>query len=435
MTFRHLFLLLVLTSLAPAQTRKLSPRDLPSSAFKLIAVKVTGNQRYTPEEITEVAGLKLGQTVSDADFKAASQHLGDSGAFTDVAYSFQYETEGTRLTLQVTEADNLVSTRFDNFVWYSDEELLAKLRERVPLFHGQLPMAGNLPDKISDALQALLDERGVEGRVDYLRSAAKADGPIDAFVYIVKGSDIRIRNVGFAGASAAELPALQAAAKPMEGANYARSTLRVQEDRNLLPVYLARGHLKASLADAQAKVVTDSSKPTLVDVTIPVTPGVQYKTTDVQLSGANAFPAAQLRPMIRLETGQPANAVQLLDDLEAMKKLYGTKGYMAASFDPAPETDDAQAAVKYVIKIREGDVYKMGELTIEGVDKQTTARLQEAWHLRGGDPYDSSYLRRFITDTARDIQDMGGWNIASHETLDDKDKVVDVTIHYDPKTR
>ena len=72
MTFRHLFLLLVLASLAPAQTRKLSPRDLPPSAFKLIAVKVTGNQRYTPEEITEIAGLKLGQTVGDADFKAAS---------------------------------------------------------------------------------------------------------------------------------------------------------------------------------------------------------------------------------------------------------------------------------------------------------------------------------------------------------------------------
>lgn len=435
MISRYLSLLLVLASFAPAQTRKLSPKDLPPSAFKLVAVKVTGTQRYTPQEITEVAGLQLGQTVGDADFKAAAQHLGDTGAFTDVAYSFQYATDGTRLTFQVTEADNLVPARFDNVVWYSDEELLAKLHERVPLYHGQLPVAGNLPDKVSDALQALVEERGIHGRVDYLRSAAKEDGPIDGFLYSIKGSDIRIRNADFTGASADELPLLETAAKPMQGADYLRSILRVQEDKNLLPIYLARGYLKASFAEAQAKVVADSSNPTLVDVTFPVTPGIQYKTAEVQISGATAFPAAQLQPMIHLPAGQPANAVQLQDDLASIKKLYGNKGYMAAALLPSPELDDTQATVKYVINIREGDVYKMGDLNIEGLDKQTTARLEEAWRLRGGDPYDASYLRRFFAETEREIEGMGGWKITTHESLDDHDKVVDVTIRYDPKPR
>ncbi|HKS74733.1 MAG TPA: hypothetical protein VJQ82_16130, partial [Terriglobales bacterium] len=118
-----------------------------------------------------------------------------------------------------------------------------------------------------------------------------------------------------------------------------------------------------------------------------------------------------------------------------IRQLYGTKGYMAASLHPAPQMDDQQATVKYAIAVHEGDVYKMGDLNIEGLDKQTTARVQEAWRLRGGDPYDSSYPKRFLEETAREIEGMGAWRISTREALDDKDKVVDVTLRYDPKPR
>jgi outer membrane protein assembly factor BamA len=427
-------LVLLFTVAATAQTRKLSAKELPPSAFKLIAVNVTGNQRYTPQEITDLAGLKLGQTVGDSDFKLAVQHLGDTGAFTDLAYSYQYSDQGTRLTLQVTENDKLVAARFDNIVWYSDKELLEKLHERVPLFHGQLPVAGNLADQVSDALQALLIERNVQGRVDYLRSAPE-NGPIDAIVYSIRGNDIRIRNMEFAGASAAERGPLQDAAKPLEGTDYSRTVLRVQEEKVFLPVYLERGYLKTSFGDAQAKVVAGTASPTLVDVTFPVDPGLQYKVSEVQISGQSAFPVSQLRPIIHLQTGQPANAVQLEEDLLAMRKLYGTKGYMAVTIHPDPEMDDTQSTVKYLIAIQEGAVYKMGELTIEGLDTQTTARLQEDWKLRGGDPYDASYPRRFLDETNQELAGMGAWKISVHEAVDDKEKVVDLTLHYDPQSR
>jgi outer membrane protein assembly factor BamA len=432
--FHVAFCFLLLTLAAPAQTRKLTPKDLPPSAFKLIALTVTGNHRYSPQEITELAGLKLGQTVNDGDFKAATQHLGDSGAFTDVGYSFKYESAGTRLTLQVTETDKLVPARFDNIVWFSDEELIHKLDERVPLFHGRLPLAGNLPDQVSEALQALTIERNVQGRIEYLRASVE-NGPIDSIVYSISGPNIRIRNIEFMGAAPAELGALQAAAKGMLGAEYQRIFLRIQEDKNLLPVYLGRGYLKASFGESQAKVVEENPKQTQVDVTFPVTPGLQYKVADVQLSGAKVFPANRLRGMIRLQTGQAANALQLDEDLQALKKLYGTKGYMAAAIHPAPEMDDAQSTVKYRIEIAEGDVYKMGDLTIEGLDSRTTSRLQEDWKLRGGDAYDASYFHHFLDDTAQELSGMGPWNITIHESLDEKDKVVDVTVRYDPKPR
>jgi len=428
----HLALLLASCTFLPAQTRKPSGKPLPPSAFKLLSINVKGSKRYTPDEITAASGLQLGQTVSEDDFKRVSQHLGETGAFSNVAYSFQFASAGTKLELQVTDSGQFVPARFDNFVWFSDQELLEKLHERVPLFHGQLPVAGSLADQVSDALQALLIERKIEGRADYLR-AARGEGPIEAFVFSVTGPAIRIRNVEFTGAGPAELPLLQAAASKLPGQDYLRSMLGVQAEKDLLPVYLERGYLKAAFAQAHPKIVQDSPKETVVDVTFAVDPGLQYKATEIQFSGYKAFPAEKLQELIHQQLGQPANAVQLASDLEAMKKLYGTRGYMAASIQATPEMDDAQSTVKYLLQFHEGDVYKMGELEIRGLDSRATARLVERWKLLAGNSYDSSYAKRFLDESANELPRHVEWDIAIHESLNENDKTVDVTLRIDPK--
>ena len=428
----HLSLLLASCTFLPAQTRKPPGKPLPPSAFKLISIKVTGSKRYTPDELISATGLQLGQTVSEDDFKRVSQRLGETGAFSNVVYGFQFSPAGTKLELQVTDSDQFVPARFDNFVWFSDRELLEKLHERVPLFHRQLPVAGSLADQVSDALQALIIERKIEGHADYLR-AARGEGPIEAFVFSVTGPTIHIRNVEFTGAGPVELPLLQAAASKLPGQDYLRSTLSVQADKDLLPVYLERGYLKAAFGDAQPTTVQDSPQETTVDVTFSVDPGRQYKTTEFQFSGYKAFPLEKLRELIHQQLGQPANAVQLASDLEAMKKLYGTRGYMAASIQTTPEMDDAQSTVKYLLQFHEGDVYKMGELEIHGLDSRGTARLVERWKLLVGEPYDASYPVRFLDET-RNLLPPGSWKIARHESINEKDKTVDVTLRFDSQS-
>jgi len=420
---------------ALAQTpRKQSPKELPPSAFKLVSIKTTGTKRYKSEDVVAASGLQLGQTVSEDDFKKAARVLGETGAFGDVLYSFQYSPDGTKLELQVQDAEKFVPARFDNLVWFSDQELLDQLHTQVPLFQGQLPVAGDLADQVSNALQGLVIARNVQGRVDYLR-AAHEEGPIEAFVFSVTGPQIHIGDVAFAGVGESELSLLVAAAKKLKGADFSRSILRTQEDKNFLPIYLQRGYLKATFGDAQAKVVKDTPEETTVDVSFPVDPGRQYKLTAVILEGHKSFSAENLKPLIHAEIGEPANAVQLDTDIEAIKRLYGTRGFMAVSIQPDMEMDDANSTVKYVLQIQEGDVYSMGDLEIRGLDTHTTARLQDDWKLRGGDPYDSSYSKRFLTEADKEISLLGDWNVSVRESLNREEKTVDVTLRFDPKSR
>ena len=421
--------MLACASLLSAQTRK--PSQPPSSS-KLISINVTGSSRYTPQQIIAATGLQPGQNVSEEDFKSVTRHLGETGAFSDVAYTFQFGPEGMKLALQVTDNNPFVPVRFENFVWWSDQELFEKLRTRVPLFQGQLPVAGDLADEVSEALQVLAIELKLRGRVDYLR-AGPEDGPTEAFEFSITGQPIIVRKVGFSGASPAELPELEAAARKLTGKDYTRSLLMLEAEKNFIPVFLARGYLKASVAPPQPRVVEETAEETLVDVAFPITPGSLYKVTRVQLSGyKDVFPVEKLRELIHLQPGQPANAIQAGQDVEALKKLYGTRGYMGVKIRPVPEMNDSDSTVSYVFQFQEGSIYKMGDLEVRGLDSKATDRMLAEWRLAGGETYNSDYPRQFLESISGQYP-ADQWKIMVHETPEDQDKTVDVSLHFDPR--
>jgi outer membrane protein assembly factor BamA len=400
-------------------------------SYKLLSVRVKGQSQFKEDQIIAASGLKLGQYAGEDEFKQASQRLGETGLFTNLTYSYHYSNAGCDLELQVAENDKLVPILFDNFVWFSDEELTGLLRRRLPLFDGRVPTGGNLTDQVSAALTAILGERKISGQVEYLAFGPVGD-EIDSYAYKVSLHPVVVRNMDFPGAAADEIPALQAAAKSLAGQDYLRTKLRVQERLNLLPVYRSRGYLRAKFGDTVAKVAEDGAQ-TLVDVSFPVTPGLEYKLTNMQFAGNDVFSADQLRGLIHLKNGEPANAVELSDDLDAIRKLYGTKGYLAARVDPNADMDDAMSTVSYRLSVTEGDQYRMGELSIDGLPLDNAKRMAAQWQLKKGDPYDASYLPKFFQIMYHDVGLRVPYNVIPRQEVNTEEKTVSVALHFVPK--
>jgi len=400
-------------------------------SYKLLSIHVKGLTRLKDAQVVDASGLKIGQFAGEDEFKKAVDKLGDTGLFTDLTYSYQYSSAGCNLELQLAENDKLLPILFDNFVWFSDDELINLVRARLPLFDGRLPLAGDLADQVSEALKGILAERKIFGEAGYLRAAA-FEGRIDSYIYKINLHPVVVHNLDFPGAATPELPALDAASKPLSGQEYLRSKMRVQERLNFLPVYLSRGYLKAKFADAQAKISDDGAQ-TLVDVTLPVAPGLQYKLSQIQWAGNGVFPAEKLQELVHLKPGEPANAVQLVDDLEQVQKLYGTKGYLFARVNSAPDMDDAQAAVSYQLIVTEGDLYRMGELEINGISPENAKKIATQWQLKAGDPFDDTYMDRFFKTTYRDIGLPGFWKIIPKKAVNQQSKTVAVALHFVPK--
>ena len=431
----------LLLSAAPAQKQPTRGRVSAVTANKLTALKVTGTARYTDKEILAASGLQIGQNAADGDFREAAQRLGDSGLFSDVVYSYSSSGAGVRLEMQLADTDQskLVPAHFENFVWFTDDELRTALQSRVPLFKQLLPVAGSLPDRVSEALQAMLTEKQFPGRVNYLReSQGESGGPVSAIDYRVEELSIRIRGVEFPGASPEHTALLTAAARHLTGAEYGRATLAAVAKFDLLPVYLQRGYLKAAFGPSDARVVPQPSPPDdaqaaaelQVDAIVPVTPGKVYSTSGVDWKGSSAIATAELAPLLHLPTGQPADALRLLRDTENVGKLYRSRGYMTVQIKPDAELDDEKSSVHYALNIVEGDLYKMGELEILGLDTQATARMQAAWALREGQPYNADYPDKFRNDTGQLLPRGVRWVVSIHETLEVQDKTVDVEIRF-----
>ncbi|MFY9646625.1 MAG: POTRA domain-containing protein, partial [Terriglobales bacterium] len=348
---------------------------------------------------------------------------------------------GVKLELELADVDDgkLVGTEFENFVWFTDDELVASLQKRVPLFKGLVAPAGNLPDHVSEALQAILTERHLPGRVDFIREAQDQNGgPLVAVAYRVEEIGIMIRGFEFPGASPEQAALLTTAARRAVGGSYVRSGLAAVAKFDLLPVYLQRGYLKAAFAPANARVepqpapAAEAAGPAeiQVDAILAVTPGKVYASSGVDWKGNSAIATAELAPLIHLPTGEPADAVRLVRDLEKVGKLYRSRGYMTAQIKPEARFDDEKSSVHYELSVAEGDLYRMGELEILGVDTQTKTRMLDAWKLREGQPYNADYPSKFLADTEALLPRGVNWGVSVHETPDAKDKTVDVEIRF-----
>jgi outer membrane protein assembly factor BamA len=420
---------------ATAQTRPAS-----TTTYKLIEVKATGSNRFTQEEIAASSGLPVGTIAGDEDFRKAARTLGESGAFANVAFTYTYASAGAKLTFHITDADKFVPAHFIDFVWFADQDLLQKVHERVPLFDGELPTTGRLPDRVSDVLQALLVENDIPGHVDYVRTTGKNDR-LASFDYSVSNVAIRIHKVEFSGVAANELPLLQTAAEKLSTREYSHTLLNSFVEHSLLPAYHERGYLKAACAAPQVKVVKPAAseandskhEETLVDITFPVTPGAAYKVAHWEWSGNKEILSDVLQPLLHVKVGQLANTVQLEDDLRVVQTLYSSHGRILAVVKANAVFDDAAGTVDYQLVVDEGSVFHMGELAFRGIDNNLEGRLRTIWKLRPGDVYDATYLQQFLPQARKLLPANMDWDVASHVTAIARDKTVDVDLQYTAK--
>lgn len=435
-----LIAILIATAFAyPASAQK-SFAQAPASQRQLTSIKVTGNKRFSEAAIIAASGLQTGTVVTEDDFKKAATRLGAFGILSDVSYTYSFSSAGTKLELQVTEAAKFVPVRFEDFVWFSDEDLLKRIQERAPLFNGELPLTGRLADQVSDVLQALLVENSIPGHVEYER-AGKPDGPVDSIVYKVSDVLIQIRDINFVGAAEADIPALKAASQRLHDTEYSRSVLSALVQHQLTPVYLARGYLKATFGEPQTKVVKKPSAEsdegprnlTIVDVTFPVVPGDQYKLKGLEWSGNHEFPTETLQKMVRAPTGEPANTVRLSDNLKDIQKLYGSRGYVTTTIKADADFDDAAKTAVIRLDVKEGPVFHMGDLEFRGLDNSLEAKLRNLWKIRQGEVFDATYLSEYLPAARKLLPANLDWDVASHVTANVKDKSVDVDLIYSVK--
>ncbi len=386
-----------LFALAPAARAQQQPQSI-----KLERIEFKGLERVKEDEALSKSGLAAGQTVTIDDVEAAANRLLESGLFNNLSYKLKGTTDKSVLTFEVIERKWTMPVTFDNFVWFTDDELNAAVRRRLPAFDGTAPESGGVTEQIRQALAELLKERNIEGTVQYDLSENPVDKKI-SHLFSVKGPGLRVCKLNYAGARALSEELLVTKSGGIFDNDYSRSYTAGFVESNLLPLYQERGYLRAAFGPPK---VTPEASPECkgVAVALAVDEGSIYVWDKAAWDGNSALTAQELDAALGMKNREVANVVKIAAGINRVRKAYGRKGYIAARVRPETDFDDAERSVTYRLHVTEGPQYRMGDLVITGLDEAATNNLRGRWRLLHREVYDEGYVDEFVRKVIPEFQ-------------------------------
>ena len=370
----------------------------PAGKMRLQKIEVSGLQRMTEAQLIERSGLQTGQQVDVAALDAAAEQLLATGLFTRLSYRYRTQGEAATVTFEVEEAkrERNIPVVFDNFIWFSEEELARAVKTQLPTFDGTAPETDGAVTSITRALVQLLGERKIAGQIEYISSANQA-GTNAKHIFSVGGVRIPICAVQYPGAGAIAETELISSSKPVMHADYSQEFMQGFVEGTLKPLYRQRGHLRVRFKQPRGVAATATDKcADGASVAVPVEEGLAYSWERAEWVGHAALSAAELDAAFGMRAGELADGLKIDKSLMAVAKAYGQRGYLFLSLKPDARFADESRRVTYRIDIREGDQFRMGTLNLTGLSAANTNRLKALWKLQPGEVYDAYYSEEFM---------------------------------------
>ncbi len=361
-----------------------------------------------PDEVLAASGLIVGQAFDLKTLDAAAQKLADSGFFKNISYRTQTIGNAVTITFVVEGSKGGNSpVLFDNFIWFTDEELTQAVRREIPSFNGTAPNAGEMIDSITAALQKLLIERNIKGTVEYLPSQDSPGAATMQHSFSVSGNALRVCAIHFPGAQNISEAKLQKVSAGLVNNDYSRKFSSLFAIKNLLPLYREVGQLRAMFLPPVAIASVEPKCKGGVDLTIPVDEGAVYLWEKADWRDNNVLPSETLDKELGMKKSEVANGLKIDSGLNAVRLAYGRQGYLERRLTPLPEFDEIADRVTYKIAVKEGPQYRMGNLSLKGFSESAEKQLRKRWNLKAGVPFDEEYVGEFTRKVTSDVLGSG----------------------------
>lgn len=384
-------------SFSPAAADKQAPSN--GAVLRIGTIRVSGQNRFSEEQVIAASGLKAGQVFRREDLEATAEKLAKSGVFQEVTYSFQPVGGQVAVEFKVEESPKFRKCIFDNFVWLTDDELEAHLKRVVPFYDGTAPELGGMLDDLAHALEKLSEEKGLTVRVDRRIEQEKIGDPNWSHLFHAEGPKVTIQKLTFASTLTVNPDDIQREAAPLIGRQYSIISCGVFAKAVFLPFYRERGYLRATVDNTTPRVLshTQGSSEFAVEVVFALSEGGVYHWEPAEWNGNQHLASPDLEALTNMQPNDLANGKKIEDGWEAIKKAYGKTGYVEARLDPEPVFDEKSLTVRYRVLVTEGPQYKMGTFSVSGVPQAAADGLKKHWSLKTGDVFDASYPGEFVS--------------------------------------
>jgi outer membrane protein assembly factor BamA len=137
-----------------------------------------------------------------------------------------------------------------------------------------------------------------------------------------------------------------------------------------------QGYFKIALA-AHAQSIGGDSDHELFLVAVHVeNEGPQFHLGDIRFTGGLAISEAELRQVFPLREGEIFSVRQVRAGIDALMKLYNSRGYIDSTATVETNIDDNLQRISLVIRLDEQKQFRVGSFEIRGLDVSLEARLR-----------------------------------------------------------
>src|SRR5215471_10516502 len=386
------------------------PGPAPASPKTLLLGKIefSGLQRCDQATAVTAVGLQLGAAMDQKQLNAATKRLGDTGFFSDVNYSYR-EVDGQMVALfEVTEFKWDTPCVFDNFIWFTPQELRDAVRKQIPGFEGAVADHEVFPKKIKAALEDLLRRRGIQREVNFLVGVGDLDAPSariqKEFVFVSTGAPMPVCKVSFPGASPALEKQIQAGVKPLVNKDYSGQQFAQYVENTLAPIYRQRGYLRAKFGGVSAQPDASENKKCKggVNVSAQVEEGAVYKLGKFEWVGNQALAMSTMQDLFGMKAGATADGAKIDKGLNAIKTSYLNQGYLDLKLTAETSFDESSRVANYRVAVEEGPPFQMGEVMIKNASENEEKRIRGKWQLAQGAVFNFGYVKEFVKKLAED---------------------------------
>lgn len=347
-------------------------------------------QHLDAGELLRITGLHEGVPLTKADINAALQKLGDSGDFSNLTYT----VNNTALTIRLTPAGGGQSlpVRFTNFVWWQPDNLLNILEQRVPLFHGTLPLQGNQTGEIEDALVALLSQKGIpDAHITAMPSYTSVGGAMDAVALSITSPEILVGQTHFDGGVPAIAEKLTTLSRQLADRDFDLREVNLNIQDNVHEIFGNAGYLDGAIDAPTFSTPRKDLGGYVVDVQVTLHPGSLYRVGSIAIHPEPPATLAELRAAIPFKDGDPASSSDVRAALTALARVYGDYGYLRAQASVKLDKNASNATASYSFTFSPGAQYHLASIDTSALPTDLQQEFAALWHGTPGALIDKNF--------------------------------------------
>lgn len=366
-----------------------SAQDFTGKKIRSVQVRYSGAKTVDEARIRNLMSVKTGHEFSAEKLDDDIRSLVESGLVDDVKMSGEESGAGMNLIVEVVTRPALAGVGFAGNTNFTDKKLAKETKLK--------PGVAISDTAIFEARQNI--EKYYQGYgypdvvVSHRVQATNRKGYSDLILTIDEGLQTEVRHIKFRGNNAFKTRVLQSEMKTKEKGilSFLTKSGRIdvtnleEDEERILDYYRNRGYLRVS-SPGFKRVADKKGK---VNLVMDIHEGTKYTIGQVAFAGPmKVFTSAELSPVLTLNAEDGFSSKKMRKDIRTIRSYYGSRGYADASVDPDIR-DAGPGKVNITYRIREGDPYKVGRVTIEGNNKTKDRVIRREVPLKPGDNFNS----------------------------------------------